>query len=76
MLESVTQKGVKVVTGRYLFDWAKKGLVGIRKSLPFLVLIKIRSRKALRVEEEKPMKKPLIANDFQIVGSIISRKLA
>ena len=35
VLESVTQKGVKVVTGRYLFDWANKGLAGIRKSLPF-----------------------------------------
>ena len=32
VLESVTQKGGKVVTGRYLFDWVKKGLAGIRKS--------------------------------------------
>ena len=31
-LESVTQKGVKVVTGRYLYDWAKKGLAGIRRA--------------------------------------------
>ena len=37
VLESVTQKGVEVVTGRYLYDWAKKGLAGIRKSLPFLL---------------------------------------
>ena len=37
VLESVTQKSVKVVSGRYLYDWAKKGLGGIRKCLPFLL---------------------------------------
>ena len=31
-LESVTQKGVQVVTDRYLYDWAKKGLAGIRRA--------------------------------------------
>jgi len=34
VLESLTKKGGKIVTGPYLYDWAKKSLA---KSLPFLL---------------------------------------
>ncbi len=54
--------------------------ISARRTLDFFVSIKIQSRKrhyhALRPEKEKPMKKPLIANEFQIVMSIISSKRA